>query len=192
MTGYALRNEIRDTLGHFWSESFGQIYPTLAALEDAGLVRPTDSGRRSRTVYEITPDGVDRLRDLLAEPHQPAPARNGLLLRLFFGNHLAEGSAADLLTDAGDIEIVGESGSAQEATRRIPALRPDVAILDGRLPDGSGIDITARNCGPGCENIRLDWRDGTTTLEVTVPESDYAVGARLSVEWPPAPTDLSS
>jgi DNA-binding NarL/FixJ family response regulator len=48
---------------------------------------------------------------------------------------------ADLLADAGDIEVVGESGSAQEATRRIPALRPDVAILDGRLPDGSGIDV---------------------------------------------------
>jgi DNA-binding NarL/FixJ family response regulator len=48
---------------------------------------------------------------------------------------------ADLLTDAGDIHVVGESGSAQEATHRIPALRPDVAILDGRLPDGSGIDV---------------------------------------------------
>ncbi len=48
---------------------------------------------------------------------------------------------ADLLTDAGEIEVVGESGLAQEATRRIPALRPDVAILDGRLPDGSGIDV---------------------------------------------------
>jgi two-component system, NarL family, response regulator DevR len=48
---------------------------------------------------------------------------------------------ADLLTAAGDIEVVGESGLAQEATRRIPALRPDVAILDGRLPDGSGIDV---------------------------------------------------
>jgi two-component system response regulator DevR len=48
---------------------------------------------------------------------------------------------ADLLQAAGDIEVVGESGSAQEATRRIPALRPDVAVLDGRLPDGSGIDV---------------------------------------------------
>jgi DNA-binding NarL/FixJ family response regulator len=48
---------------------------------------------------------------------------------------------ADLLADSGDIEIVGESGSAQEAIHRIPALRPDVAILDGRLPDGSGIDV---------------------------------------------------
>jgi two-component system, NarL family, response regulator DevR len=47
----------------------------------------------------------------------------------------------DLLESEGDIEVVGESGLAQEAARRIPALRPDVAILDGRLPDGSGIDV---------------------------------------------------
>jgi two-component system, NarL family, response regulator DevR len=52
----------------------------------------------------------------------------------------------ELLEAEGDIEVVGESGSAQEAARRIPALRPDVAILDGRLPDGSGIDV--------CRDIR--------------------------------------
>jgi DNA-binding NarL/FixJ family response regulator len=52
----------------------------------------------------------------------------------------------DLLEADGDIEVVGESGLAQEATRRIPALRPDVAVLDGRLPDGSGIDV--------CRDIR--------------------------------------
>ena len=39
MTGYALREAIRDVLGHFWSESFGQIYPTLAELERAGHVQ---------------------------------------------------------------------------------------------------------------------------------------------------------
>ena len=52
----------------------------------------------------------------------------------------------ELLESEGDIEVVGESGLAQEAARRIPALRPDVAILDGRLPDGSGIDV--------CRDIR--------------------------------------
>jgi len=52
----------------------------------------------------------------------------------------------ELLESAGDIEVVGESGLAVEATSRIPALRPDVAILDGRLPDGSGIDV--------CRDIR--------------------------------------
>jgi DNA-binding NarL/FixJ family response regulator len=47
----------------------------------------------------------------------------------------------ELLESEGDIVVVGESGLAQEATRRIPALRPHVAVLDGRLPDGSGIDV---------------------------------------------------
>src|SRR5262245_24134425 len=47
----------------------------------------------------------------------------------------------DLLEREGDIEIVGESGSAVDAEHRIPALRPDVAVLDARLPDGSGIDV---------------------------------------------------
>jgi two-component system, NarL family, response regulator DevR len=48
---------------------------------------------------------------------------------------------AELLQQDGDIEVIGESGSAPEAARRIPALRPDVAILDARLPDGNGIDV---------------------------------------------------
>ena len=52
----------------------------------------------------------------------------------------------ELLQHESDIEVLGESGSAQEATRRIPALRPNVAILDARLPDGNGIDV--------CRDIR--------------------------------------
>jgi two-component system, NarL family, response regulator DevR len=46
-----------------------------------------------------------------------------------------------LLESAGDIIVVGESGLAAEATARIPALRADVAVLDARLPDGSGIEV---------------------------------------------------
>jgi DNA-binding NarL/FixJ family response regulator len=45
------------------------------------------------------------------------------------------------MEQSGDIDVVGESSSASEATARIPALRTQVAILDARLPDGSGIDV---------------------------------------------------
>ncbi len=48
---------------------------------------------------------------------------------------------AALLESTDDIVVAGESGSAQEASRIIPALRPDVAVLDARLPDGSGVDV---------------------------------------------------
>jgi two-component system response regulator DevR len=47
----------------------------------------------------------------------------------------------DLFESEGGFDIVGESGSAVDAEHRIPALRPDVAILDARLPDGSGVDV---------------------------------------------------
>ena len=71
-----------------------------------------------------TPAGTEKITVFLLDDHEVV--RRGL---------------RDLLESDGDIEVVGESGSAQEAIRRIPALRPDVAILDGRLPDGSGIDV---------------------------------------------------
>jgi two-component system response regulator DevR len=46
-----------------------------------------------------------------------------------------------LLESEKDIEVVGESGSAIEAAARIPVLKPHVAVLDARLPDGSGIEV---------------------------------------------------
>lgn len=47
----------------------------------------------------------------------------------------------ELLESQGDIEVVGEAGTATAAIAHIPALRPDVAILDARLPDGNGIEV---------------------------------------------------
>jgi DNA-binding NarL/FixJ family response regulator len=41
----------------------------------------------------------------------------------------------------GDVVVAGEAGTAEEAYRRIPAVRPDVAILDVRLPDGDGVEV---------------------------------------------------
>ena len=48
---------------------------------------------------------------------------------------------AELLTSDPDLQVVGEAGTFTEALARIPAARPDVAVLDIRLPDGSGIDL---------------------------------------------------
>jgi two-component system, NarL family, response regulator DevR len=72
----------------------------------------------------------------------------------------------DLLEGEGDIEIVGESGTAREATARIPALRPDVAVLDARLPDGSGIDVCrdVRSTDPSIKALILTSYDDDEAL----------------------------
>ena len=72
----------------------------------------------------------------------------------------------DLLESEGDIEIVGESGSVKEAIARIPALRPDVAVLDGRLPDGSGIDVCreVRSIDPSIKALILTSYDDDEAL----------------------------
>ena len=65
------------------------------------------------------------------------------LVRVFLldDHEIVRRGLRELLEGDGRIEVVGESGLAEEATRRIPALRPHVAVLDGRLPDGSGVDV---------------------------------------------------
>ena len=52
----------------------------------------------------------------------------------------------DLLEGTGEFTVVGEAGTAEEAMRRIPATRPQVAVLDVRLPDGNGVEV--------CRDIR--------------------------------------
>jgi DNA-binding NarL/FixJ family response regulator len=72
----------------------------------------------------------------------------------------------ELLESEGDIEVVGESGLAQEAARRIPALRPDVAILDGRLPDGTGMEVCrdVRSVDPSIKALILTSYDDDEAL----------------------------
>jgi DNA-binding PadR family transcriptional regulator len=99
MTGYALREQIRDTLGQFWAESFGQIYPALAELERAGLIERQPAPRSGSSTFALTPQGSVRLRELLAEAPRPVKPRNGVLLRLFFGRQLGDAACRQLVAD---------------------------------------------------------------------------------------------
>jgi two-component system response regulator DevR len=76
----------------------------------------------------------------------------------------------ELLETVEDFEVVGESGSAVEAARRIPALRPHVAIFDARLPDGSGIDVCrdVRSVDPDIAGLILTSFDDDQALATAV------------------------
>ena len=84
MTGYEIRQQIDTSIGNFWNESFGQIYPTLAKLHQQGLVKVKPAHKAGGKEYSLTPAGRKRLREWLGEMPQPRKPRNELLLKLFF------------------------------------------------------------------------------------------------------------
>jgi len=72
---------------------------------------------------------------------QPRDSSDPIKVFLLDDHEIVRRGIRELLESEDDIVVIGESGLAKEAAARIPALRPDVAILDARLPDGSGIDV---------------------------------------------------
>jgi len=70
------------------------------------------------------------------------------------------------LLEANALEVVGEAATAEEARQRIPATRPDVAVLDVRLPDGSGVEV--------CRDLRSD-TPGLRCLMLTSYADDEAL-----------------
>jgi DNA-binding PadR family transcriptional regulator len=92
MSGYDLGLTIRASVGHFWNESYGQIYPNLKKLANGGFVScrtERQKGKPNRHIYAITEKGRERLRKWLAVPPQPEIPRNELLLKLFFGEQVS-------------------------------------------------------------------------------------------------------
>jgi PadR family transcriptional regulator, regulatory protein AphA len=91
MSGYDLGLTIRGSVGHFWNESYGQIYPNLRKLANDGFVScktERQKGKPDRRIYSITKKGRERLTRWLAVPPQPQVPRNEMLLKLFFGEQI--------------------------------------------------------------------------------------------------------
>ncbi len=71
-----------------------------------------------------------------------APARHGPIRVFVLDDHeLVRRGVTDVLESDPGIRVVGEGKNAAEALARVPALRPDVAVLDVRLPDGDGVTV---------------------------------------------------
>lgn len=75
------------------------------------------------------------------EPATSDPATGSIRVFLLDDHEVVRRGLRDLLEAEGDMVVVGEAGTAAEALSRIPPTRPDVAVLDVRLPDGSGVEV---------------------------------------------------
>jgi DNA-binding NarL/FixJ family response regulator len=93
-------------------------------------------------------------------------AEHVITVFLLDDHDLVRAGVRDFLEAQPDIRVVGEAGTASSALDRIPALRPDVAILDLRLPDGDGVSV--------CREIRSRWPE-VACLMLSTTETDRAL-----------------
>jgi DNA-binding PadR family transcriptional regulator len=88
-SGYEIKQLVDRSTRHFWAASYGQIYPELRRLEDAGLIqgRSDPSGARAKMAYDLTPSGEAALRGwLCAETGLSYELRDEGMLKLFFSD----------------------------------------------------------------------------------------------------------
>lgn len=94
------------------------------------------------------------------------------MIRVFLvdDHELARRGIAGLLEAESDIEVIGEAGTVAQARSRILATRPDVAVLDVRLPDGSGIDVCRdiRSADPNIQCLMLTAYDDDEAIYAAV------------------------
>ena len=98
-SGYEIKAVVDNSTRFFWAASYGQIYPELKRLSEAGLITGADvpTGGRKRTVYEITADGEEELRAWLRQEPETFEMRDEGLLKLFFADVLPREEALEIL-----------------------------------------------------------------------------------------------
>ena len=99
---------------------------------------------------------------------------DGRVVRVFLldDHEVVRRGVRELLDAEDDIEVVGEAENVERALARVPAVRPDVAILDVRLPDGDGIEV--------CREIRSTFADVSCLMLTSFSDDEALMQAVLA------------
>lgn len=92
MSGYDIRQTMRESTANFWSESDGQLYPALAYLTKQGMITCQSDKKnqvRNKKIYSLTSKGMDTLKHWLMQEADTNIIRSEFLLKIFFGANVA-------------------------------------------------------------------------------------------------------
>ena len=139
-SGYEIKQLVDNSARFFWAASYGQIYPELKRLEDAGLVAGSDAsqGARQRTVYKLTAKGKRAAREWIEGEPEVFELRDEGLLKLFF---------------AGSIEPARTAEIARERAARAAETAARLRALEQLIEDGKQAEGPAFSTDPGSELV---------------------------------------
>ena len=138
-SSYELTQQMDRSLGRVWPRAVSKLYEEPKKLAARGLARSSTerNGRRTRTVYAITPEGRRALRDWLAEPGEGPALEFEQLLKVFFADH---GTTADVLAT-----LTAAQDWAQARCQESLAIGEQYARGDGPFPERAAVlQLTSR------------------------------------------------
>jgi PadR family transcriptional regulator, regulatory protein AphA len=150
-TGYALVRHLAQSIAYAWPASHSQVYPELARLREAGLIREGAAAPRGGRVYEVTDAGLEEVRRWLRETEPSRTVRNESALRLFF-LWLLEPDEADAYLRA---EVEQARATLDEFERIAAQEDPDNPKTRAYR--------TALELGLHTARARLEWAEGAVT-----------------------------
>ena len=167
MSGYDIKARVEESTRFFWAASYGQIYPELKRLAEAGLIEPegeATDGRR-RTAYTLTGEGLQVLQEWLAVEPDTWELRDDGLLKLFFAS-AAPATAAATLAKKRRMHADGAGAApCNEGDRRPLGIRADGPRYGIEMQEWMRRLVRSRDRGPP----RRHDREGTTDVRPPRP-----------------------
>lgn len=99
-SGYDIKKMCDSSIGHFWNENFGHIYPMLQKMEEEELITKEikqTEGKQTKNIYSITGKGKEELEKWLMVPIEKAPVRSELLLKIFLSKDIPAKNIMELI-----------------------------------------------------------------------------------------------
>ena len=146
-TGYALVRHLAQSVAYAWPAGHSQVYPELARLREAGLIRESGAAPRGGRVYELTDAGLDEVRRWLRETPPSRTVRDEAALRLFLLWLLEPEDAEDYLR-----------GEVEEARARLVELEAIAAQPEPDTPKTRAYRI-ALELGLRSGRARVEWAE---------------------------------
>jgi PadR family transcriptional regulator, regulatory protein AphA len=153
MSGYGIKQEIKHSIGAFWQESDGQIYPALKRLMDLdhiSLLEASEPSGRNKKTYQITQSGQSHLNNWLTQPVGKNTVRNEFCLKLFFAGNSNVATTIDM--------IQAERRALIQSRQAIQQAQKDINALDAKqFKDHIPYWHATTNYGEAIVDAKIKW-----------------------------------
>jgi PadR family transcriptional regulator AphA len=156
-TGYELKATFDKSIHFFWNATLPQIYRTLHQMEKKGWLTLTvkhQDGKPSRKIYQITKAGLEEFKRWLSEPPEMPGTRNGMLIKIFFGNHMKPSQFTAHLSKWRE----EHANLLQRYEKEVPSVIKQYAYETGAFRDAFYWSLTL-DYGRKVDRMVLEWCD---------------------------------